>query len=805
MPAFPIPAIEIVIDHAQKRIQNGLQTVLAHGSFEGTDGKRVPGWDPVLQAGVYQCPVTFNLMNRPRIFDGAFYETNTGVYQKLGVGDFTGAAAAGWVVNDKSGVGGLPFLTNDAGSAALVSSSALGENQGFMVAVFNYSDGSSRQELLRFGISNTGDLTAGVGFVWFNDNTVDIYKGGDLVATGSVASKENGGETRANQWTGLAVIPQRKREVLMLSIPTGGGAFVHAFDDIDEDDSTPVILPAEKIWFEKVSGLPDVLVYPMRYYTAGQALSKRLAFARAPETGQTSAATVYGWFHGVAQTVELLEDPSTTFVANGTRVNARIKVTLNGSATKTPSLYGSSVAFGTTYVDTDDAPLVITPYVPSGQISFGETADSVVVGLDIARPETLEDELSTTGIRDSQFRPIRLDAVTDAGAVPFIEGQIEVDHVASGKYADADRVVITTKDWWHRLEDFRFRDPLPLDGFAFEDAIGNLVQLVGEAPGGAPVISATTLTLPDLSPPTAGEWSALIRAGDTIAEWVNRLFQTYAPNWLYGFFPTSAGVRFKAISPADLPTTAKAVLYQTHELALAALIADGVPSNLAQKQAANRLYSKMVRRRRPPVATEVNVTGLNGRTGEPEFAAVKIDINAENPATPLGSRPANWVGNKLVFGYADGLLNSQALVDACTDAYFDLVTQPRDIVQWEGQMLFDDDGVPLWRGDVVELDGTGFFRLTSMRARLVLRGDGGVGVPSPGDRFEDWVNIPATYTAEKIGEDIPAGFRGDCPEDGIEPIMRWPFVQHVVRPRGVGKAVNLLQQNARAVTQTKVT
>lgn len=804
MPAFPIPAIEIVIDHAQKRIEHGLQTVLAQGSFEGTDGKRVPGWDPIA-AAVYQCPVTFNLMNRPRIFDAAFYEGNAGLYQKLGIGDFTGAAAAGWVVNEKSGVGGLPFLTNNSGSAALVSSAALGENQGFMVAAFNYSDGSSRQELLRFGISDTGDLTAGVGFVWFNDNTVDIYKNGDLVGTGSIASKDNGGETRANQWTGCAVIPQRKREVLMLSIPTGGGAFVHAFDDIDEDDSTPVILPAEKIWFEKVSGLPDVLVYPMRYHTGGQVLSKRLAFARAPETSQTSAATIYGWFHGVAQTVQLMEDPLTAFVANGSRLNARIKITLNGTATKTPSLYGCSVAFGTTHVDTDDLPLVLTPYVPAGQIAFGETADSVVAALDIARPETLEDELSTTGIRDSQFRPIRLDAVTDAGSVTFLDGQIEVDQVTSGKYADADRVVITTKDWWHRLEDLRFRDPLPLDGFTFGDAITNLVQLVGEAPGGAPVISTTTLTLPDLAPPTAGEWSALIRAGDTVADWVKRLFQTYAPNWLYGFFPTSAGVRFKAISPADLPTTAKAVLYQTHAQAVTALITDGVPANLAQKQAANRLYSKLVRRRRPPLATEVNVTGLNGRTGEPEFSAVKIDVQAEDPTTPLISRPANWVGGKLVFGYADGLLNSQALVNACTDAYYEVLTQPRDVVQWEGQMLFDDDGVPLWRGDVVELDGLGFFRITTMRARLVLRGDGGVGVPSPGDRFEDWVNIPATYTAEKIGEEIPAGYRGDTPEDGIEAIMRWPFVQHVVRPRGVGKAVGVLQQNARSVTQTKVT
>lgn len=805
MAEFPVPVLKITIDHAQKRELHGLQTILAQGSFDATDGKRTEGWEIVGRQNVYLCPVTYNIMLKPRIYDINFWLSNTGEYQKLGVGDFAGAGAAGWVVNEKSGVGGMPFLTNDAGSAALITNSALGENQGFMVAVFNYSDGSSRQELLRFGLNDTATLAGGTGFILFNDNTVDVYRDGVFVHTGSISPRVNGGDTKPNTFMGVSVIPQRKREILVTSIPSGGGAFVYAFDDIDEDDTTPTILPAKKFWFQKVSGLPDVLVYPMKYHTSGHVISKPLAFARAPESGQVKTATVYGWFHGLTPSVDLLDNTLSPFVANGSTLSARVKVTLTGTNILSPSLYGSSVAFGVSTVDTDDDPHDISPYVPGLQIAFGETAESVLASWEVARPETLEADLSTVKIRDSAYRPVKLEAVTDAGAISFLDGHIEIDHVAHGKHPDADKVVMVARDWWHRLEAFRFRDPIPLDGLDFDDAINQLVQLVGQAPGGAPVISTTTLKLPDLSPPTAGEWSALIRAGDTVADWVKRLFQTYAPNWLYGFFPTATGVRFKATKPDDLATTPKLTLYQTRQEAIDAMVLAGVGASLAAKQSNARVFRNLVRRRRPPVATEVNVTGLNGRTGEPQFAAVKIDVLAEDPTTPVALQPANWVGGKIPFGYADALLNSQALVDAATDAFYDVLTTVRDMAQWEGEMLFDEDGVPLWRGDVVTLDGVGDYRITSMRARTALGGDGGVGVGSPGDRFEDWVSVPAVYTAEKIGEDLPAMYRGDCPEDGLEAIIRWPIVELTIRPRGVGKAVNILQQNAINVTQTKVT
>jgi hypothetical protein len=106
------------------------------------------------------------------------------------------------------------------------------------------------------------------------------------------------------------------------------------------------------------------------------------------------------------------------------------------------------------------------------------------------------------------------------------------------------------------------------------------------------------------------------------------------------------------------------------------------------------------------------------------------------------------MGEETIVGYVDESLSSQTLVNDATDLLANRLFPERNICEWESGFLLDYQGVPLWRGDVVQLHGKGSYYITSFGVDFVK-------MPNPdlGDDFE-WQD--AKYTGELIEkEEVP--------------------------------------------------
>jgi hypothetical protein len=64
--------------------------------------------------------------------------------------------------------------------------------------------------------------------------------------------------------------------------------------------------------------------------------------------------------------------------------------------------------------------------------------------------------------------------------------------------------------------------------------------------------------------------------------------------------------------------------------------------------------------------------------------------------------------------------------------------------EWECNLIRKEDGTPAWRGDCVELDGKGVYRIVSFSVRFERDYDDG------GDVVWQW--YPARYVGEKVSE-----------------------------------------------------
>jgi hypothetical protein len=123
-------------------------------------------------------------------------------------------------------------------------------------------------------------------------------------------------------------------------------------------------------------------------------------------------------------------------------------------------------------------------------------------------------------------------------------------------------------------------------------------------------------------------------------------------------------------------------------------------------------YSNLNQQILPLEANEVRVTGFNSFTKKP-IQAVIFDAASWDPV--VWPRPANWVGERRPLGYADPKLTTQTSVNAACSGIFDLVSQSQYIVEFDcPKILIHSSGMPMWRGDKVNLEGWGEFPITSM-------------------------------------------------------------------------------------------
>jgi len=700
-------ALQVFFDHAQKRVQDDRLGVSAGGD----ELQEFPNND------VWIDPITKTLMLRPAPLRSSWYTSDTGDYAKLGLADF-GLSGSVWEVRQSQHAAGPWLCIKDASTnAAALSSSSYAKNRGFWVSWFSYGAGDVFLQM-RCGWNSTASIAGGVGVEVYSDGTVLVYKGGSVVGQGKLTGGASPG-AKANQVMEMMLLPMRQRELLVYG---NGDGFVTLFEDIDEDSTTPEITPASKFWFEIVNGATQVQVAPLVFPSTGVASSVKMSLLEPPAVGEalesfgndswfTSPANykIYGHpgFSTGTQTasMSLTEWDGTAFVADGSIDQCRLRTTLSTTNTGfTPFIYGGQMGYGGAVANTDDSEQFdATDSVLEVGFVVPDSADGVSATIRARNPVELG--ASVANLTGGCNRPILI-TLDEKG---IIDGIGEAPGYSVTANEETDRIVINLRDRWEALESYTFRDRVPLDGSSLDVVLKFLARRGGFESADCSV-TTTSFDLPFQPSRICGEWGTMIEPGDSAADWIHRLITTYAPNWFYGIRPTLTGAQFYAHDETDLGTTPAATLYGTVAAAeLAGLTGDD--AKLAVFRALDRAVIE-------PIANDVRVTGQNPRTGRP-IMAHKADSSSSDPSLAPSLRPDNWLGFKRPYGLVSPEITTEAAAVYACNLIYDRYTQVQEVASWNSSLVLDGDGIPVWRGGNIELDGIGVFRVLSMQCELI--------------------------------------------------------------------------------------
>lgn len=725
--------LTVTFDHAQQRIDYVRLTTSAGGM--GAGGYSETGGRPVWDGAPFQdCWIDSGITNtiflRPQHMYPDYWETNTGSYAKLARSAFTlSGAADDWNDPDDMGASG-PWIEKANGSSAGtgITAASYSKNRGFLVGA--RAEGGSEFLAYKFGWNSSASDAAGVAVHLYSSGRVIIYKDGSAVGEGKATSSDIHGGT----FFYLMLLPCRHRELLVHSYPESG--FSHVFDEILEDDSDPTITGATNFWFEILRG-GMVQIAPVVFPASGHAHSHKLSFAEAPASSEVldtfdtgtlangpAQYQAYGHpaYVGTQTAVASLSTWSgSAFSPNGSDDEHRIKLSLTTSDTGyTPSVYGSMLAYPEGVADTDDSDAFdATASVIACSLSVPDDPSGVAADILLRDPEGLEADVGK--LRSLANRPVLLELDDETtpqvlldgwGGAPEFDDDLPVEA--------AERLDLVIRDRWKALEHAIYDDLVVYDGVNLAEAIELIVRRAGISAGDLD-LSTTSFRLPESN--QGGDWGFSAEPGDTAAQMLDRLMKAFAHDWVYGFRPKSGGTEFFAKTPADLGTTPAATLYS--KTADAETAGD-----------ATDIYTSFQIAKLEPEANDVWVWGQEPGTGRP-IASRKQDSLSLAPGTAVASRPDNWVGERRPYAFADPGIISQAVADEACERLFARLSAVRVMAEWRTAKLLKSGDVPLWRGDCVELDGQGTFRITSLGAEFLL------------EDSETQVR-DVTYTGEKV-------------------------------------------------------
>ncbi len=764
----PLDRLQVEFDYPQLRVKTYTKYVLAQGSYEG-QGRRRTGWDfSKSSADFYQDPVTYTGMLMPNVQSSAWKTTFTGIYARLRKTDFTITTSALWREETNSGSGDY-WLAGDNITATQVLETTADYliNQPFWIGSFAYNSDVQKYVLFECGWGGYGDIDNGVSMRFYSDGTVEVWKT-SLLGVHKVSGSQ-GNQTSGQTFQGVMLIPCRKRELLVVG--TAGDGFSHAFTDLDESEDEPTITPAGKFWvkipYDSATRSAKVQVAKIQFASSATAVSLPLSFAEAPlEDQEGPLGKLYGDLYGQTATPALMDTTGlVAFVADGVQKDCRMRVTMSGDNSRSPFIYAVRGVFYGEDGQCSDEIVDAAPYIVDASLSVGESASSVSFGMTLMNLSTVEGDIP--GIHEQCNRPVR---VKFKDGPLLLGGRTDPPEAEKGPNPDAVPCHITVRDRWKGLESFVERDVVPFDGDTLEFALQTVTAPVlgGTADAYDLDPEATTFIVPTNSSQTAGEWGTFMECGDRRSQWVDRLMDSFCPDWVYGFRPKIDKTVFYAKSPESLGTTAEVEVYDSWEQAYSVFITEGHDDRDARKLAHSLTVQSFRTKSIEPEATEVRVTGVDRRSGKPVHY-YKVDELAEDPATAKADRPDNWLGEKRLYGWVDTMINSGELAQRCVEKLYNRLTVRRRLAQWTCGLLMNADGSILWRGDNVSVVRNGtpeVYRVTALNVDFTKERD--VDTMAD-DAYAGWFWREATYCGELVNPERDA-WRGVTSATNIDDI-----------------------------------
>jgi hypothetical protein len=717
--------LTVEVDFAEQRLTVDRMAALVDGN----------GWDmDASDPGVFLDFVTRTILLTPVQFNANWLTTGTGAYARYGKPDYLLTTPDSWREHDLK-FSGDTYLHALNTNEVVYTGATFDKNRGVFLSWFAYNAGNDGFLQMQCGWDEGGAAEVSLNF--YAGGQVEVYRNGALAGTGNLTTLQNypqeavGGQQQANQTIDVLLIPCRRRELLILS--NQGGGFNVRFEDIDEYDDDPTITGPGRFWWQVPEGQATVQFAPARYATSGYALSAVNTWRFAPLSGQTHTEEAYydepGYGSGGLTATLVETDGSTTFVPDDSNDQSRIRVDLTGDGESTLFLYGASSVFAAQVGNTVDDPTTIDAYLTGCEWDVPDDPENVSLTLTVTDPNGVE-ALGATELRTQANRNVR----ASIGAVAILTGRVARPEWRDSANSEAAEIILACRDYAEVFERYRINDPTPFDGLTVTEAIETLCGLPGFADAAFDVDTIDYI-LPSIGSNSKGEWALLPEVGDTVGEWIRRLWETYARNCLYGWKPTASGPVFGFYVEADMSTVADVTLYGTQAESVSV---GGYPAGTW-----GAWYRQYDEQPLPAEANEVRVIGRDPRTKLPIFSTY-IDYAAQDPTTAVASRPVNWWGEPLKYAWIDESITTQEDANYCLGVIQPRLTSVRTMAEWEADFLLKNDGAAIWRGDVVTLYGRGRFRVRALSGRTEVEGAETLDEP-------ERVWRPTRYIGEYLG------------------------------------------------------
>jgi hypothetical protein len=763
--------MQVILDVAEPRIARDRITALVDGRH----------WD-TLKSTCYVDGITRTAMLMPLYLTPAWSTTTTGLYRRFGNADYTFETppfvAEGtpppypdgtptdpskWVEDPVPYAGNI-YLTAQGVNDRARTNLKFSKNQPFLLSWFSYNAGQSSLVQIECGwLSEDGMVALRI----WTDGKCEIFKNGVQVGEGNIYErhvttqtiygkerfssnlrpKQSSGDAKqlASQFVDLMLIPCRRRDLLVIS--NQGGGFRFTFEDIDANDPDPVITPKDARFFWQVPvGQPKVLLAPLNFATSGDLYSAIRTSRLAPEEGETPEMDVYldlpgydndplGWNSGLVD-----PDLSGAFVPDGSKNQVRVHVSLTGGGTSTLFVYGASATFDPQIELTDSANQTdISSYITTSELSVPESPTDVRMRVECHSPVELgtsvdEGGAGAIGVTEITNRPVAAQFGSGADAVMFLTGRSKPAGSRFGISDPASRVMLEFRDRCEALEEYGITDALPFDGMELADAFTSLVVMPGYDESDVE-IDDFGFPCPTVGQTSGGEWALIPEVGDRPIEWIKKLWETFAQHCLWGWWPTALGPKFRVPTLDSLNAApSKVTLY--------AGTGDAINAGVSRSDAPFAVYRTLEPVTIPCEANDIWVTGRDPRTGLP-FQVHYADKRSQDPTLAPGDRPNNWVGEPRKYAFARPWITDPDTANWVCGTLARRLTVRRRTYPISCELQFGDDGVPIWRGDKITLDGIGDVRVTTLHK-------------TPGTEFADdesdrsLIWRPASYTGELV-------------------------------------------------------
>lgn len=700
--------LKVIIDVPENRVSQDRMSML------------VSGWEWWLakSLNVYVEPKTYTAMLAPYCFTNGWstsgYETAN--YYRFHKTDYSFTYAEGASGSYEEHNIRHPYDTYllQIGDGAIVkTNTSYPVNRPFYLSVFVNNVGNDNYEVLNCGWGgNDGAGGKDLSLRFWSNGTLEVWRGSARLGNTNYVTRKKEHQTENNDGTPGApqdqvsqetidflLVPFRRDELLIVS-NKGAATFPFPEFDVDPNNPSPTIAASGQFWWYLPEG-GQCSCAAVKFAETGDLVSHPYTFRSPSVSGQTFSVSDYHSHPGYGtQTVlsYLYNASGTAAFTAGVDQIGTIATFLTGDGDSTPFVYGAKAVF---------------PSITASTPGTGTNIQPITMSLNMS--DSPADTKLTFTFAASDVDPNKLNTVGNRGVAVYLNdyeifrGRSGMPKKVKGRGLAPDIITYECQDYWGVLDKYLMTNPTPFDGLSIYDAWTELVTMPGSC---LTDIEAIDFPIPDISKASDGKWASLPDVGDTISTWILKLKDAFAGNWSVGWKPATSGPTFMAKSWATLSASAAVVtLYDGVDSAIAGGVASSAMNDLW-------FYNSYDEQRLAPESNEVWVMWRHPKTSAVN-RVVDWDPNSLSPTIAVSGRTDNWWGEPQ--RYASCFEPYVTTVEAAkyhARTLLNRLSATRIIGEWTCNFLKKEDGIPVWRGDCVQLDGIGKFRVTSLSAEF---------------------------------------------------------------------------------------